>query len=239
MSGDAKWCLLMGIRAGSNQNIDGQMQLYSVDKRVSQVLPGHTGVFTTITPEGRADPAHVLCFEDKKPDQPAQLFVMEVGREQKEGKFALKPQPIPVPPDATNDFPVAMQASQEQGIVYMLSKAGYLYLFDIFSGRCLYRARITQGTIFVTCAASAGGILCITARQGQVLQVTINTQTLVPYILHGPLKDSALAISIASRMNLPGADDLYVSQFQTLLAQNNVSAAAKLAAESPNGVLRR
>ena len=77
----------MGIRAGSNQNIDGQMQLYSVDKRVSQVLPGHTGVFTTITPEGRVDPAHVLCFEDKKPDQPAQLFVMEVGREQKEGKL--------------------------------------------------------------------------------------------------------------------------------------------------------
>ena len=70
--------------------------------------------------------------------------------------------------------------------------------------------------------------------------MTINTQTLVPYILHGPLKDSALAISMASRMNLPGPDDLlYVSQFQTLLAQNNVSAAAKLAAESPNGVLRR
>ena len=42
-----------------------------------------------------------------------------------------------------------------------------------------------------------------------------------------------------ARANLPGADDLYVSQFQTLLAQNNVAAAAKLAAESPNGVLRR
>ena len=52
------------------------------------------------------------------------------------------------------------------------------------------------------------------------------------------LKDSALAISLASRMNLPGADELYVSQFQALLAQNDVAAAAKLAAESPNGVLR-
>ena len=39
-------------------------------------------------------------------------------------------------------------------------------------------------------------------------------------------------------MNLPGADELYVSQFQALLAQNDVAAAAKLAAESPNGVLR-
>ena len=161
VSGDAKWCLLMGIKAGANGSIDGQMQLYSVDKRVSQVLQGHTGVFTTITPEGRTDPAQVLCFEDKKPDQPAQLFIMEVGRDQKEGKFSLKPQPIPVPPDAANDFPVAMQASQQQGIVYMLSKTGYLYLFDVFSGRCLYLARITQGTVFVTCPVTTGGILCI------------------------------------------------------------------------------
>jgi clathrin heavy chain len=237
VSGDAKWCLLMGIKAGANGSIDGQMQLYSVDKRVSQVLQGHTGVFTTITPEGRTDPAQVLCFEDKKPDQPAQLFIMEVGRDQKEGKFSLKPQPIPVPPDAANDFPVAMQASQQQGIVYMLSKTGYLYLFDVFSGRCLYLARITQGTVFVTCPVTTGGILCITARQGQVLQVTINAQTLVPFVLQ-TLKDSALAISLASRMNLPGADELYVSQFQALLAQNDVAAAAKLAAESPNGVLR-
>ena len=58
MSGDGKWCLLMGIKAGSEPNVvDGIMQLYSVEKRVSQVLNGHTGVFTTITPEGRADPA--------------------------------------------------------------------------------------------------------------------------------------------------------------------------------------
>ena len=89
----------------------------------------------------------------------------------------------PVPPDAANDFPVAMQASQQQGIVYMLSKTGYLYLFDVFSGRCLYLARITQGTVFVTCPVTTGGILCITARQGQVLQVTINAQTLVPSVL--------------------------------------------------------
>ena len=55
VSGDAKWCLLMGIKAGANGSIDGQMQLYSVDKRVSQVLQGHAGVFTTITPEGRTN----------------------------------------------------------------------------------------------------------------------------------------------------------------------------------------
>jgi clathrin heavy chain len=236
-SGDGKWCLLMGIKAGTAGLIDGQMQLYSVEKRVSQVLNGHTGVFTTITPEGRTDPAQLLCFEEKKPDQPPKLFVMEVGREVKEGTFRLQPQAIPVPADAAADFPVAMQASKTQGIVYMVTKMGYLYLFDVFSGKCLYRARITQGTIFVTAPISGGGILCITARQGQVLQVGINKQTLAPYIV-STLRDTELAMSLAGRLGLAGADDLYMAQFQQLLVAGNVAGAAKLAATSPNGILR-
>jgi clathrin heavy chain len=237
VSSDKKWCLLMGIKAGAGGVIDGQMQLYSVDKRVSQVLQGHTAVFTTILPEGRTDKAQVLCFEEKKPDQPSKLFVMEVGREVKEGTFRLQPVAIPVPADAGNDFPVAMQASSEQGIVYMVTKMGYLYMFDIFTAKCLYRARITQGTVFVTAPLTGGGLIAITARQGQVLRLTLNKDALAPYIV-STLRDSELAIALASRLNLPGADELYVGQFQQLLAQGNVAAAAKLAAKSPNGVLR-
>jgi len=237
VSGDGKWCLLMGIKAGAGGMIDGQMQLYSIDKRVSQVLQGHTGVFTTITPEGRTDPAQVLCFEEKKPDQPSKLFVMEVGREVKEGTFRLAPVAIPVPADAAADFPVAMQASKDEGVVYMVSKMGYLYLFDVFSGKCIYRARITQGTVFVTAPVTDGGILCITARQGNVLKVGINKQTLAPYIV-ATLRDPELALALAGRMGLAGAEDLYVSSFESLMAQGNVAGAAKLAAKSPGGVLR-
>ena len=60
VSADGKWCLLMGIKAGAEANVvDGVMQLYSIDQRVSQVLNGHTGVFTTMKPEGRTDEAQV------------------------------------------------------------------------------------------------------------------------------------------------------------------------------------
>ena len=43
---------------------------------------------------------------------------------------------------------------------------------------------------------------------------------------------------MATRLNLPGADDLYVAQFNSLLAANDVPGAARLAAESPRGLLR-
>ena len=242
VSGDGKWCLLCGISAGAAPGvINGNMQLFSIEKQVSQMLQGHSGVFGVIKVPGERvnEPAQVLCFEDKKPDQPAKLLIMEVGREKTApgGVFRVVPQAIPVAPDAPNDFPVTMNVSKKHDMVYMISKMGYLYLFDIFSGKAVYRARITQDTVFASTEHNAtGGIMGIT-RRGQVLHVGINESNLVPYIV-GQLRDQELAIQIASRLNLPGADDLYSAQFNTLIAAGDVQGAARVAADSPRGFLR-
>jgi clathrin heavy chain len=240
VSNDGKWCLLCGIAAGGAPGvINGNMQLFSIEKQVSQMLQGHSGAFTVLNIPGREEAAQILAFEDKKPDQPAKIFIMEVGRDKNApgGVFRVTPQNIPVPADAANDFPVTMNASKTNGMLYMISKMGYLYLFDIFSGKPVYRARITQDPVFVSTEHStSGGILCIT-RKGQVLHVGLNEQNLVPYIV-GTLRDQQLAIEIASRLNLPGADDLYTVQFQSLLSAGDVQGAARIAADSPRQFLR-
>jgi len=240
VSGDSKWCLLCGISAGETPGvINGTMQLYSIEKTVSQMLQGHSGVFTVLPIPGRDEPAQLLAFEDKKPDQPAKLFIMEVGRDKNApgGVFRVAPQAIPVAADAPNDFPVTMNASKQQGMIYMISKMGYLFLFDIFSGKPIYRARITTDTVFAATEHNASaGILAVT-RRGQVLQVSINESALVPFIV-AQLRDQQLAIEVASRLNLPGADDLYAAQLNTLLAAGDVQGAARVAAESPRGLLR-
>ena len=74
----------------------------------------------------------------------------------------------------------------------------------------------------------------ITARTGAVLQIAVNEATLVPYVVN-TLRDSALAIQLAARLSLPGADDLYAAEFNRMLASNDVAGAVRLAGESPNG----
>ncbi|KAK7235859.1 clathrin heavy chain [Aureococcus anophagefferens] len=201
VSPDEKWCLLMGISQAAGGVIQGNMQLYSVEKKVSQTLQGHAGCFHSMAVPGRSDPAQVLIFEEKKADQPAKLFVMEVGRDKDApgGVFRLAPVAIPVPADAPNDFPVSMVPSPKHDVVYMVTKMGYLYLFDCLSGKALSTARITTDTVFVTCGVSAtGGLLGITARKGQLLQVSLNEQTLVPYV-----NDVNMALSVYLRANVP------------------------------------
>ena len=161
------------------------------------MLRGHNGVFTVINLPGRPEPAQVICFEDKKPDQPAKMFIMEVGRDKSApgGVFRVAPKDIPVPPDAGNDFPVLMVASRAKSIVYMISKMGYIYLFDIFSGKIIFMTRITTDTTFAATEFTAtGGVMGIT-RKGSVIHIAINEANLVPYIV-STLHDQQLAIEV-------------------------------------------
>eukprot|EP01035_Chromulina_nebulosa_P029222 gene29222-38709_t len=209
VSDDNKWFLLTGLKSGSTPGMmAGTMQLYNTDKAVTQILQGRSGVFSTIrlTDMGRDDEnAQVLCFEDCKPGQPVKLYITEVGRLKTAsgGVFKIITQSINVLP---NDFPVALHISKENGIINMISKMGFLYLFDIYSGKAIYRGRIIVDTVFVTTIHSAtGGMLAIT-RTGQLIHVEIDYNILVSYIAR-QLHDQELAQTIASRVShLSGSD---------------------------------
>jgi len=235
-SPDQKWCLLGGISAGAQGNVNGNMQLYSIEKKVSQPLQGHAGAFAKIKIIGREDPAQVLVFHEKKADNPAdppKLFVMEVGRDPSKGAgFRLPPTQIPVPAEAASDFPVSLVVSKKDDVAYLVTKMGYLYMFDVHSGKTMHRAKVTQDTVFCTTyQESTGSILGITVRKGQVFRISINGQALVPYIVT-TLRDNELAIKVAGRLNLPGAESLYAAEFERLISSRNVVEAAKLVAGS-------
>ena len=123
------------------------------------------------------------------------------------------------------------------GIVYLVTKYGFIHLYDLETGTCVYMNRISGETIFVTCEHEATSGIIGVNRKGQVLSVSADDNTLIPYIL-STLNNTDLAIKLASRANLPGADDLYQRQFSQLFQGGQYSEAAKVAANSPRGILR-
>merc|ERR1719253_786169 len=204
VSPDDQWCLLGGISAGPQGGVNGNMQLYSVEKKVSQPLQGHAGA-----------------------------FVMEVGRDPSKGTpHRLAPTAVPVPPEAAQDFPVSLVVDAKDDLAYLLTKMGFVYLFDVHSGKTLFRTRITQETVFVTCAQPAtGAVFGITVRTGRVLRLCLNGPQLVPYVLN-TLRDNDLAIAVAGRLGLPGAEHLYTQEFERKIQAGQVKEAAALVAAS-------
>ena len=103
-----------------------------------------------------------------------------------------------------------MQVSKKHGIIYLVTKYGFIHLYDLETGTCVYMNRISGETIFVTAEHElTNGIIGVN-RKGQILSVNVDEQTIILYIL-GTLNNTELAFKLASRANLPGADDKTIS----------------------------
>lgn len=231
-----KWLLLVGISA-QQQRVVGAMQLYSVDRSVSQPIEGHAAAFVPFKMDGNQSPSNIFTFAVRN-QAGGKLHIIEVGAPA-EGNTNFQKKTVDVffPPEAPNDFPVAMQASKEHGLVYMITKYGYIHLYDIETGTCIYMNRISGDTVFVTAPHEASNGIIGVNRKGQVLSVSIDESNIVGYITN-QLKNPELALKVSVRCNLTGAEELFVRRFNMLFGQGQYSEAAKVAATAPKGILR-
>lgn len=128
------------------------------------------------------------------------------------------------------------QISHKYSLIYVITKLGLLFVYDLETATAVYRNRISPDPIFLTSeATSAGGFYAIN-RRGQVLLATVNEQTIVNFVsgqvcfwsfhhffnvkrkerrivtnlfwLLSQLNNLELAVNLAKRGNLPGAEKL-------------------------------
>ena len=214
----------------------GAMQLYSRERGISQAIEAHAAAFGTIRMDQAPADTRVFTFAVRTAIG-AKLHVVEIDHQQTNPVFSKKAVDIYFPPEATNDFPVAMQVSQRYSVIYLVTKYGFIHLYDLETATCIFMNRISSETIFTTAADSESAGVIGVNRKGQVLSVSVDDQQIIPYLLQNPANGS-LALKLASRAGLAGADSLYQQQFEQLCAQGTYDQAAKIAANSPRGFLR-
>uniref|UniRef100_A0A8C2KZQ0 Clathrin heavy chain n=1 Tax=Cyprinus carpio TaxID=7962 RepID=A0A8C2KZQ0_CYPCA len=162
-----KWLLLIGISAQQNRVV-GAMQLFSVDRKVSQPIEGHAAAFGHYKLEGNPNASTLFCFAVRG-QAGGKLHIIEVGQPQAGNQpFTKKAVDVFFPPEAQTDFPVAMQIGTKHGVIYLITKYGYFHMYDLESGVCIYMNRISAETIFVTAAhESTSGVIGVN-KKGQV-----------------------------------------------------------------------
>ncbi|KAK8847678.1 hypothetical protein IAR55_005537 [Kwoniella newhampshirensis] len=232
ISQDEKWLVLVGISSNPNAGqpgqtgfkIKGAMQLYSLERGVSQPIEGHAAAFATIKLDGAPNPTKLFAFAVRTAVG-AKLHIVEIGHQAPNPPFQKKAVDVFFPPEATNDFPVSLQVSSKHGIIYLVTKFGFIHLYEIETGQCIYMNRISGETIFTTAEYELlSGIIGVN-RKGQVLSVKT-------------LNNPELAIKLATRAGLPGADHMIQQQYQIYIQNGQYGEAAKIAANSPRGLLR-
>jgi clathrin heavy chain len=142
--------------------------------------------------------------------------------------------------DAPGDFPILMQASPKYGLVFMITKMGYLFMFETYKGSLIYRQRITDQLIFTSVRnLTTDGVICI-SKAGQVLSINVEEANLVKFVMNAQhIPDNKnVAFRMAQRYGLSGADDIFVAQFNQCFATGDYAGAARAARESPGTLLR-
>ncbi|KAG2734205.1 hypothetical protein G9P44_002211 [Scheffersomyces stipitis] len=224
------WFAVTGL-AQENGRVAGHIQLYSKTRNVSQAIEGHVSKFASIRLTGAAAPTKVFCVGNKNAQGQGNLHIIEIDHVDGNPPFQKKSVDIFFPPDAANDFPISLQASDTYGIIYVLTKYGFIHLYDMETGSNLFVNRITADPVFTAASYNNGtGIITIN-RSGQVLSVEVSKDKIIPYVLE-KLSNVPLALALASRGGFPGAENLFQQQFQNLLNQGDYTNAAKVAASS-------
>eukprot|EP00983_Pelagomonas_calceolata_P070179 1150680-Pelagomonas_calceolata.AAC.3 len=116
--------------------------------------------------------------------------------------------------------------------VYVITKLGLLFVYDLETATAVYRNRISPDPIFLAVGSPSTGGFYAVNRRGQVILGTVNEVTMVPFV-SGQLQNLGLALAIAKRGNLPGAEALVGQQFEQLFASGAFKEAAEVAADSP------
>ncbi|GKD78949.1 clathrin heavy chain 1, partial [Tanacetum coccineum] len=136
--------------------------------------------------------------------------------------FTKKQADLFFPPNFAYAFPVAMQISHKYSLIYVITKMGLLFVYNLEIATLAYRNKISPDHIFLTSEASSIRGFYAVNRCGQVLLATVNDGT----------------VNLAKRGNLTGAENLVVQRFQELFAQTKYKEASELAADSRQGILR-
>ena len=67
-----------------------------------------------------------------------------------------------------NMYNFCVQVSAKNDVIYLITKFGYIHLYDLETGTCIYMNRISGETIFVTAVHEASSGIIGVNRKGQV-----------------------------------------------------------------------
>lgn len=234
-SPDRAWHALTGIsRSPPPANFTvGTTQLHNAHKNMSQILDAHAATFATWQGQTLLIFANREAKKEGEDDKAGMLRVFDISGVTGTKKHVS----IFFPPELPQDVPLAVHVSSRYPtLAWLVTKAGFVQIFDVVDVKCIYANRVADTTPFASVPYEEGGLLILT-RRGNVLHVNLNEGNVIDYIRQ-KLGDSTLAAGVASRNGLTGADQGFGNAFEDAFEERDYEKAALIAADSPRGCLR-
>ncbi|CAK75677.1 unnamed protein product (macronuclear) [Paramecium tetraurelia] len=243
LEGNEKWCALYGISTpDGGRTINGHIQLFLIEQARQQILEGHCCCFGDALIHTDDYKSSLFCFVERKSGETtSRLHISEIGVPPNGFQKYKRQVEVQTDPNYPTDFPVLMHINQRYGLIYVISKYSFLTVYELSTASLIFRERICNENVFVGAPNINQGQYHIIGKEGIVYTISVNDDQLVSYLIntcrHIP-EVIQLGFRLASRYKLPGADNMFVDQFNKAILSGDALSAAKIAASAPGTVLR-
>ncbi|KAK9907240.1 hypothetical protein M0R45_000970 [Rubus argutus] len=175
-----KWVVLIVTAPDKAKGAEGTLQLLNMDN-LDHIPPPEnalTASFVQYKVPGKDNPSVLLSLATG-----SKLQVRELSSQQGELSFKEKEADISFPSDFVDDYPVAMQISHKYSLIYVITRLGQLFVYDIETAVVVHRTKICREPILLTTEASSSveGFYAVN-EQGQVFLATIDEQRIMKYV---------------------------------------------------------
>ena len=240
---DRKWCALFAISTpDGGQTINGHIQLYFIEGAKQQLLEGHACTFGRVLLHNETQHSNVFCFVEKKAGETkSTVHVTEISAPPEGFQKYKKNTEIIYDASTPGDFPIALVVAENYGMLYIVTKFGFVYIYEISTCEQIYKTRISTQPIFLVAKNYTNDGLLALNKNGSLFGGLIDPSALLPHLInnckHLPNLQQ-LVFSLASRYNFPGVDNIFLGQFNNFIINGDYANASKIASMSPGTLLR-
>lgn len=203
------------------------VELVSVEFNVYRGFKCHAATFAQVKLKENIEPSIFLCLVVRN-ETGGKVHILDIGViPQEERPFPKTTTNLTFLAEAYDDLPIAVHASNIYDIIYVVTRQGYVHIYDIESGVCIYIHRVSTEPILVSVLdKSTGGVLAVD-NNGKVISYTINADTIVPYIAQ-KFGDASLTDRFARSIELGRAKGLLLKKLTNLEPKSQQKVATKL-----------
>lgn len=243
LSPDREWSALFGISTpDGGKTINGHIQLYFIKGGKQQLLEGHACTFGKVLLHNETHKSNVFCFVERKAGETKSLVHVTEISAPPEGipKFK-KNTEIVYDASTPTDFPISLVVAEKYGLLYIVTKFGFLYIYELSSVEQIFKVRLSSNAIFAVAKNFTNDGILALSKNGSLYGGMIDEQGLIPHLMnsckHIP-NIQQLVFNLAGRYSLPGVDNIFLGQFNNFIVSGDYANAAKIASMSPGNLLR-
>lgn len=184
----------------------------------------------------------MFCFVERKAGETKSLVhITEISTPPEGVQKFKKNTEIVYDPSAPGDFPISMLVAEKFGLLYIVTKFGFAYLYEMSTCEQIYKCRISNQPIFVVAKNYTNDGLLALNKNGVLYGGMVDEAGLIPHLMqnckHLPNLQQ-LVFTLAGRYSLPGVDNIFLGQFNNFIINGDYQNAAKIASMSPGALLR-